>query len=710
MSSEVNERRGDGKGPRRLDGVQAPIADASAPPGAAQLAADAQSAAAAPGRLASRGLAWPWILLICGLPLLLRWHLLSVPFAFNVDEAQWTVVARRAFDDPVLFRSLDLRTSGPLNALPIAWPILFGLTPTVLTSRLTAFVIQSLTLLGMTTFLRRGEAASPGTAALVAAAAWVALETHAMVLGYESETLPVALMVIFCAVYAGLRADAPPGPRLAVCGLIAVALPFAKMQAAPFALVFQAVCLFRLATDWRAGRAGAADVALWLAGGGAPLVLLVAPLFLVGEQDAFLKGYLGLTASYRGVEPLNLFRNASGTIAVMAVLWAAVVIRRRAPSIRRQARLDLLLLSAGLWPAALFAVWKPGHNFYHYLLFAVFGLSLSVLLAQYAFPVARPRLSIGLRIASGVVLVGLSSAGFLRAEFVRHASPLDLYRKGALDRAFPAPGRNARPLFAWTGAEAPETMLSWGYEPEYTAFSGMKSAERAAEGEYEIRPNAGRDYFRARLLRDLARSNPALVLDAGRRDYSFTDLYPDFDPRTERWDIASFPALEQFVAANYDLVAGGGRCAGLYLRKDKAAALRAAEVPLRSAVPALTDGPATERCDDWWAPDRSDATAVLEPTTPAPVKEVWVLSSRGGKARRRGTTRAALAFVGASGIRAERAAPLYEYPNWTVIEAPDVGPLARIEVRSLAAVGEGPALAGVRAFDRPWSNASPPAW
>ena len=80
-----------------------------------------------------------------------------------------------------------------------------------------------------------------------------------------------------------------------------------------------------------------------------------------------------------------------------------------------------------------------------------------------------------------------------------------------------------------------------------------------------------------------------------REGYYFAK-FTDF--KLERFDLRSFPALDQIVESNYELVAGGGRCASLYLRKDKAAALKAAEVPLKSSVPALVDGPTTERCGD----------------------------------------------------------------------------------------------------------------
>jgi len=150
------------------------------------------------------------------------------------------------------------------------------------------------------------------------------------------------------------------------------------------------------------------------------------------------------------------------------------------------------------------------------------------------------------------------------------------------------------------------------------------------------------------------------------------------------------------------------------LRKDKAAALHEAEILLQSSVRALVDGSTTEMCDDWWAPESPDATAVLTVEPAAPVGELWILSSRGGVynqehdltsgvlKRDRGTTRVRISLTTASGAKTDLIVRLNNYPNWTVV-APSVSePVAKIEIRSLDFVGQGPALAGVKAFKTGW--------
>ena len=210
----------------------------------------------------------------------------------------------------------------------------------------------------------------------------------------------------------------------------------------------------------------------------------------------------------------------------------------------------------------------------------------------------------------------------------------------------------------------------------------------------------GEFYFRNRLLRDLPRTNPAIVIDTVRDGYFFTN-YPDFRPETS--DLRSFPELYAIVSRDFEQVGGSARCAALYLRREKAAALRAAEIPLQSSVPALLDGSATEICDDdWWAPELPTAAVDLTVEPAQPVAELWILASRGGAMRDRGTTRVRITFTTAAGSKSVNVAQLHNYPVWTVVKLPDSAPIAKIEIESVEYVGRGPALAQIKAFNKEW--------
>jgi len=630
------------------------------------------------------------LLVLCfALPLLSRIYALHIPVSINPDEAQWTVSARRILDDPIIWRSNDLQTSGPLNALIISWPYLFGFVPSIFTSRLTGLLLQSGALLGIASLIRPVDLIGPGTAAVVSIATFLALTTAADYLHYSSEQLSLVLIVFFCVVFVGLDGAHKSAARWALCGLVATSLPLAKMQSAPFCLLFHAVCAGRLLFDLRRGRVSWGQVFAYMAGGALPVLVLIAPLFLVGEQQAVLTGYFGLASNYFGTRGFDIFRNIAPLILVMAAFMAAVFVPRRDFT---QARWDLLLLSFGLWVATFFSMWLPGRNFPHYRQYAFVALPLAVVLAQRSLPPVERRLRALIPLLAPVVATIIYKLPAPSQPGVADA---------ALESAFASkdPAGRSRPLFAWAGVTSKDSMLMWGWEPGLIAYSGLKSADRAAIAEYLIRPNAGRDYFRQRLLRDLGRDgNPPLILDTARPEYFFTN-YPGY--KSETSDLRSFPELYDIVVKGYDQIGGLGnaKCPAVYLRRDLAGAWRSAEIPLRGPAAALVDGSLTENCGDWWAPDKAaDAAPDLVLDQPEPVRELWILASRGGPTRDRGTTRVRVRFVTSTGEEIEQVAHLFDYPLWTVISNPDGRAISHVTIDTLDYVGAGPALNEVKAF------------
>ena len=621
-------------------------------------------------------------------PLLSRLYTLAIPVPLNVDEAQWTVSARRILDDPIVWRSNDLTTSGPLNALVISWPYLFGFAPSIFTSRLTGLLLQSGALLGVAKLIRPADVFGFGTAAVLTMATFLALSTNVNYLHYSSEALSLVLIVLFCIVFIKLDGAPQSAWRWALCGLIATSLPLAKMQSAPFCLLFHAACAGRLLFDLRRGRASWGQAFAYMAGGVLPALVLIAPLFLVGEQQAVLTGYFGLAYGYHGTRAFYIFRKIMPLILVMAGLMAAILARR---SDFNRARWDVLFLSLGLWLATFLSMWLPGRNFFHYRLYAFVALPLAVVLAQNSLPLVpgKPRALIPLLAPVAALIIFMLPA---RQRAVATA---------ALESAFASGGAadRSRPLLAWAGVTPKDSLLMWGWEPGLTAYAGLKPADRASHAEYLIRPNSGRDYFRDRLLRDLGRDGkPALVLDTVRPGYIFNN-YPDYKPETS--DLRSFPSLYDIVLANYDQIGGvaNANCPAVYLRRDLVDAWRSVEIPLRGSAAALVDGSITENCGDWWTPDKAADTAPdLFLDQPEPVRELWILASRGGPTRDRGTTRVKVRFTTPTGDQIEEVAHLFDYPLWTVISNPDGRAISHITIDTLDYVGAGPALNEVKAF------------
>ncbi len=112
--------------------------------------------------------------------------------------------------------------------------------------------------------------------------------------------------------------------------------------------------------------------------------------------------------------------------------------------------------------------------------------------------------------------------------------------------------------------------------------------------------------------------------------------------------------------------------------------------------PDLADDKVAERADDWLDFDAS-APIDLRLNAPEPIQEIWVLASRGGPGRQRGSTRIALDLQTADGVRHIDVA-LFGYPGWTVIPVDNVAPVISFKVTSTESVGAGPALNEIKAF------------
>ena len=245
----------------------------------------------------------------------------------------------------------------------------------------------------------------------------------------------------------------------------------------------------------------------------------------------------------------------------------------------------------------------------------------------------------------------------------------------------------------------------WGWEPELTAYAGLRSADRASIGEYLIRPNNGRAYFRDRLLKDLPRTNPAIVIDAAREGYFFNND-PNYKP--EAATLQSFPELYSIVsqrlragrrgrALRGDLPAARqGRCVAR--RRNPVAKFAAGAGHKRGdrkmrrlvgAGIAKRDGRADRRA-------RPAGRGTMDPRVRRVEQAIIWSGSTAGRPRRGSGS-----FLRAE-AQSEKVVRLHDYPDWTVVAPPDSGPIARIEIESLDFVGKGPAIAAVKAFRKEW--------
>ena len=237
-------------------------------------------------------------------------------------------------------------------------------------------------------------------------------------------------------------------------------------------------------------------------------------------------------------------------------------------------------------------------------------------------------------------------------------------------------------------------MLMWGWQPELLARAGVRSADRASHSEYLIRPNAGRDYFRQRLLDHYAVAPPTAIIDANRKDYFFAN-WPEYRP--ERGDLHNFPELAALVARDYVPIVADKRLAEVYLRRDRVAAWRAAEVPLTSSAAPLVDNSVTEHAQDWWAPPVG-SIAKLAPRHPERLCELWILGSR-GQLKLGSFERWVNVDIGTVDGKWQRhLLYLYDYPRWTVLRVNDARAVVALRIAPEQIASGKLALSEVKTF------------
>jgi hypothetical protein len=560
-----------------------------------------------PARPRGRGRPPLFMALILGALLLARLPLLCYG-QFNPDESFLLASAMRVPLDPVAYRSFDALTSGPLNVYVQSIPAWFGAPLTYVTSRLTGMLLVFGTLAFLWLAYRRFLGERAASIALMPSFcfyvfAWDADFTHC-----SSEHVAVFLGAAALCLLAGeyRAADTPGRWRIALAGIVAGSMMFAKLQALP---VEAAILAIAAVIAWRKSRRTAALASL---AGGATLVpaAFLAIFFWCGVLPHFWISYFRKNAAYTGVAALtpfgriqtawNLLFHLSNLGAYelgMAIVWAAglaaAALAIRAAKVgqalppanpRRPARAqvgqtpssarDPLVALAGPWnntpgmrePAdlslasclllatAFIAVAAPGREFMHYELFLVvpsgFVTASAFLWIRTWFQTRERRTAVRLErlgIACFVLLTCLVPTALRE-----HID--DAWDAESFSPAAPLPTAIRR------YASDRDTVVVWGWRSGLYIASRRVPGTRFADSVLQIEPSAYRKYYRDLYLSDFRRSKPALFVDAvGPGDFTYTD-------RSEA-GYETFEDLRQAVDRDYRQAAeiDGAR---VFLRND----------------------------------------------------------------------------------------------------------------------------------------------
>ncbi len=519
---------------------------------------------------AGTGPGWKWWALTAAALLCFRWPMLWVQHQLNPDESQLIAGAITLRHDPVFWRSVDGSTAGPLDyypLLPAAWA---DGVASYAVARLIALaaVFGAVVFAGETLALLAGAALA--RIAVLPALAAIAFTTSPDLAHYSSELMPVLLLA--AAGYAAVRQARAPAPRWV--WLVAVLLgcmPWAKLQAAPFAGV---MWLLVAVAERRAGRTR--SLLPLVAGALLPALLLFAITALAGQTEHLVTPYLIQNLAYVGAPQFTWVQDAAGQWqnalsdgylgfwlagAALCLVPLALWHTRTAPAASRRVALTAALLFA----VGLYSTLAPRRPSTHHLQFLPLPLLwLSGAVLALAWPRADAPGSAGKRLR----LAGCFLLCALGPQLAWRIGGLDSY--AAINAAGISPARRELADLVRTYSARGEPLAIWGWRCSLYVEAGRPQATRQAQSELQILAGPHQPYFLRRYFEDFQAANPPVFADAvGPGNFAF-----------EQRSLAHecFPPLRDAVRTRYTLVANldGTR---LYVRNDRLPATHPAAAP-----------------------------------------------------------------------------------------------------------------------------------
>ncbi len=507
----------------------------------------------------------------------LRWMSITEEHEFNADESQMLAQAMRFVSHPVPWRDVDGTTSGPLNSLALTVPLWCGAPATWAMDRLVLFVancaVVLLAYLSLRCFIARMEAQFALTPLIL----FFAFTVSSDFVHYSSEVLSSVLIAAgFFLLLREWTARRLSKAALFLLGIILGAIPFAKLQATPLgAFLGIAGLLLIFAKHRQAG-----DALNRCLGDGVALVFgsAVVPALILGIVAAngalgdFWTSYIVSSNKYAAaefalpsgklahvpsavrrtvyvgyilVQPANLgmfFFSGMGALAALLGIY-----RNAKTGFAREFAVPLAMV-AGCGATTTLCFYVAGKPFMHYGLLIVPSLALFI-----GFVFWGGKTVMGW--AGPTPLTPGSSGKRWLVIFVVFAIGLQSYSASMrIIQVFTAanpPPESSVP--AWSNAvrEASRTgdeMSVWGWMAEAYVRTGLPPATRDAIGHYVVSEGPLKEYYRARYLRDLERSRPAIFIDA----------VGDGALVWNGWTVAQkhegFPDLAKFIDDNYSLI------------------------------------------------------------------------------------------------------------------------------------------------------------
>jgi hypothetical protein len=473
---------------------------------------------------------------------------------FNSDEAQMTAQAIRFAHLATPWRDVDGTTSGPLNSLVVAAPILIGHDPTLHSSRFIGGLLYFGTLVFLYLLIRGLTGDFTARLAVLLPLTLYCGDLNADYLQYASELLPTFLLAFSCLMTIAILND-NRYLLWSICaaGVSVGALPFAKLQAAPLAALLAIYGVMAIIARAPGGRRTQRLGVFLIALVSVPSALL-ATVAAGGAFTDFLETYVFFPRAYINGNCCH-YADAAFFVADVsfAAFWIASIClcaicvaltpmlaarSRVKPSVDVLAIVGSAIIMVG---AAIYAIEAPQTPFGHYTMLLIVPIVVitgtALKCVSESWSEARMPLWLSRAAVGCVLLISLAPAAL--------GSLSDVTKIERIDRVHEPTDSEVEQLRAFIRPGAVVAM--WGWMPQYLVYTGALMGTRDSISQFQIDQRPFQPYYRKRYLGDVMRNRPAFVLEAvGQADFAYHDR--------RRQGLANFPELLIYVGQRYSLV------------------------------------------------------------------------------------------------------------------------------------------------------------
>lgn len=472
----------------------------------------------------------------------------------NPDEGGLIAGALTLLVDPRFWISVDNTTLGPLSTFSLTVIPVFGGTINFGTIKLLAIIIciLSVLLLYMSFVNLYGKIISK--IIILPVAACVATFTYWDYISFNGEHVPVLLISLGVYLLSRVLIDQEQKCSAFLLGIILGLVPYAKVQAAPIALVF-GVAVFTLLIIEKDKR-----YFTLMAGALIPTILIFGYLFASGAFPDFWQSYILNNLKYASegffsqTKNITFLQKVSSipeyltaipdtriffiTQLFVALLGLAFIFRKW----RSVSTLDkkLTVISVSVLMTALYCVILPGNNWTHYLLLLIvpvvlfFGVVVGTCNKIYAITISANSMRNSLIAGSFIVATAIVPAIYVLMQHNIAFREAKMNSEDGKDIS-----ESSKKILEY--AKPGDRMAVWGFFLKNYVETGLIQGTREAHTERQLDKSTQQKYYVDRWLADIKKNKPPVFVQS-------------LDSRWTQYRIDNFPAVKDYIDKNYQLV------------------------------------------------------------------------------------------------------------------------------------------------------------